>query len=84
MVKKKTNREIRRKPLSRSMLYMLLFGWLFPLLGMVILVVFVVYGHIQDQVEKSTASAAKTAAQVCENRLEDCVVASKNASYLYR
>ncbi|MCR5031980.1 MAG: sensor histidine kinase [Lachnospiraceae bacterium] len=61
---------------------MLLFGWLFPLLGMVILVVFVVYGHIQDQVEKSTASAAKTAAQVCENRLEDCVVASKNASYL--
>ncbi|MCR4587174.1 MAG: sensor histidine kinase, partial [Lachnospiraceae bacterium] len=81
-MKKQNNTERKRKPLSWSMLYMLLFGWLFPLLAMVGLVVFVVYGHISDQVEKSNVSAVKTAVEVCENRLEDCMVASRNASYL--
>ncbi len=61
---------------------MLLFGWLFPLLGMVILVVLVVYGHIDRQVEHTGELALKTAMEVCENRLEDCLAASRNASYL--
>lgn len=61
---------------------MLLFGWFFPLLMLIFIIVFLVMGNINSQVENTIMSSLEKSVEIMRIQLKDCEVASKNASYM--
>lgn len=65
-----------------GMVRMLLFGWFFPLLLMIFVLLFYVRGNINRQAENTMKTSAEKAVEILKIQLEDCETASKNASYM--
>lgn len=61
---------------------MLLFGWFFPLLFMIFIVLFLVAGNIYKQVEHTILSSVEKTVDIMQIQIRDCETASKNASYM--
>lgn len=72
----------RKKSLRWSMVTMLLFGWFFPLLMLILIIVFQVTGNINSQVEHTIMSSLEKSVEIMQIQLKDCETASKNASYM--
>ena len=72
----------RKKSLRWSMVIMLLFGWFFPLLMLIFIIVFLVTGNINSQVEHTIMSSLEKSVEIMQIQLKDCETASKNASYM--
>ena len=72
----------RKKSLRWSMVIMLLFGWFFPLLMLIFIIVFLVMGNINSQVEHTIMSSLEKSVEIMQIQLKDCETASKNASYM--
>lgn len=72
----------RKKSLRWSMVVMLLFGWFFPLLMLILIILFLVTGNINNQVEQTIMSSLDKSVEIMQIQLKDCETASKNASYL--
>lgn len=71
-----------RNSLRSDMIRMLLFGWFFPLLLMILMMSFLVASKINDQIERSIVTSTDKAAEILKIQLEASETASKNASYL--
>jgi Predicted signal transduction protein with a C-terminal ATPase domain len=69
------------RSLKSRMIVMLLFGWLFPLLVIILGALHFVSSMLDLQVEKNVFVSMEKAIEICEIRLEDVTSASKNASY---
>ncbi len=61
---------------------MLLFGWFFPLLMLILIMLFLVTDYNYKQVKNTVLSTMDKAADIMRMQLEACEVASKNASYM--
>lgn len=61
---------------------MLLFGWFFPLLMLIFIIIFLVTGNINNQVEHTIMSSLEKSVEIMQIQLKDCETASKNASYM--
>lgn len=61
---------------------MLLFGWFFPLLLMVFMMIFMVTDKIDSQIQHAVMTSTEKAAEIFKIQLETSETASKNASYL--
>ncbi len=61
---------------------MLLFGWFFPLLVLILIMVFLVADYNYKQVKNTLLSSLEKASDIMEMQLKACEVASKNASYM--
>lgn len=61
---------------------MLLFGWFFPLLLMVFMMIFMVTDKIDSQIQRAVMTSTDKAAEIFKIQLETSETASKNASYL--
>ena len=72
----------KRKSLKWSMIKMLLFGWFFPLLLMVFMMIFLVNDKIDSQIQRAVMTSTEKAAEILKIQLETSETASKNASYL--
>lgn len=68
--------------LKWGMVRMLLFGWFFPLLLMIFVLLFYVRGNSNRQAENTMQTSAEKAVEILKIQLEDCETASKNASYM--
>ncbi len=71
-----------RNSLRSGMIRMLLMGWFFPLLFMILMMSFLVTSKINDQIERSIVTSTDKAAEILKIQLEASETASKNASYL--
>lgn len=79
----KTKEKIcRRKSLLWSMLFLLLFGWLLPLLLTNGIMSNMAARKVHTQIERSVTSSMEKAAEIMELQLAESETASKNASYL--
>ncbi len=79
---KKDNNEKKHRPLKWSMILMLFFGWFLPLIVMMIIIGNIVSASVNRQIISTVEASGEKAIEICALRLEDCVTASKNASYL--
>lgn len=72
----------RRESLRWSMVRMLLFGWFFPLLMLILIIVFLVTKNNYNQVEHTIMSSMDKTMDMMKMQLKACETASKNASYM--
>lgn len=72
----------KRKSLRWGMVKMLLFGWFFPLIIMIFMMIFLVTEKIDDQIQRVVMTSTDKAAEIVKIQLEASETASKNASYL--
>lgn len=80
---RKTNEQYtRKKSLRWSMVRRLLFGWFFPLLMLIFIMVMLITGNLYRQVEHTLTASMEKTADIMQIQLKDCETASKNASYM--
>lgn len=60
----------------------LLFGWFFPLLMLIFIMVMLITGNLYRQVEHTLTASMEKTADIMQIQLKDCETASKNASYM--
>ena len=60
----------------------LLFGWFFPLLMLILMMILVITGNLYRQVEHTIQASMEKTADIMQIQLKDCETASKNASYM--
>lgn len=72
----------KKTTLKWSMVRMLFVYWFVPLLIIIMVVMYVVTGKINRQVEHTILTSTEKAIEICDMRLQDAVTASKNASYM--
>ena len=63
------------------MLRMLILGWIAPLVIVAVLFLIIVSGRILSQTRLTIETSMGKAAQICELRMNDCIAASREASY---
>ncbi len=80
--KKNKGTDGKKKSLRWGMVRMLLFGWFFPLLMLILIMIFLVANYNYKQVERSILSSLDKAADMMQMQLRACEIASKNASYM--
>lgn len=78
----KSNLRGTRKSLKWGMTRMLLFGWFFPMVIMILLMSMIIYVKSNDQIRRTVEQATEKAAEIFSIQLETSEIASKNASYL--
>lgn len=71
----------KRKSLKWKIVRMLLFGWLFPFLLLILSMIYIVFSMINSQIEKTIVVSADKAVEICDMQLQEMIVLSKNASY---
>lgn len=71
-----------RKSLRWSMVRRLLFGWFFPLFGLILIIVFFVIANSHQQVRHTIMTSLEKTTQIMVMQIQDCETASKNASYM--
>lgn len=64
------------------MVRQLLFGWFFPLLMLIFIMVMLITGNLYRQVEHTLTASIEKTADIMQIQLKDCETASKNASYM--
>ncbi|RKI81075.1 hypothetical protein D7V83_13335 [bacterium 0.1xD8-71] len=80
---RKTNEQYTgKKSLRWSMVRRLLFGWFFPLLMLIFIMVMLITGNLYRQVEHTLTASMEKTADIMQIQLKDCETASKNASYM--
>ena len=71
---------------KRKLIYgvsaILLLCWLIPLLALTYLLLFLVTGRMNAQIEKTIVTSADKAIEICQMQMTDVVTASRNASYM--
>lgn len=70
-----------RMELRWSMVRLLLLCWLLPLIVISLVMVFMVAGRMKNQVSNTVRTSANKAVQNIDMQLEECINASRNASY---
>lgn len=75
-------REKRKVKLIYSMSRMIILCWLIPLLLLTYLLLFLVTGKMNAQIENTIVTSADKAIEICQMQMEDVVLASQNASYI--
>lgn len=71
-----------RKSLRWDMVRMLFLGWFFPLVLMLLIMLFLVSGKINKQVENTIVTSTDKAVEIFNMQIDDCITASKSASYM--
>ncbi len=71
----------KRKSLKWKIVRMLLFGWLFPFLILILGMIYLVFSMINDQIEKTIVVSTDKAVEICNMELQEMVRSSKTASY---
>lgn len=71
----------KKKPLKWSMICMLVFGWLLPLLALTLGILYFASSMMKLQVERTIQISADKAIEICQLQLNEVVTASKTASY---
>lgn len=71
----------KEKPLKWSMIWMLLCGWLLPLLVITLSILYVTSSMLNRQIERTIVLSADKAIEICDLQLKGAITASKNASY---
>lgn len=72
----------KQKSLRTSMIKMLGIGWFLPFLILTLGMLYFVSSMISRQIEKTIIISMDKAIEICEMRIEENVMASKNASYI--
>lgn len=76
------NRKKKKPKLIYIMLTRIVLFWLFPLLLSAAAMLFFMTKELRTQIERTIVTSADKAIDICVMRLEDVVVASRNASYI--
>lgn len=79
---RKNEQYTQKKSLRWSMVRRLLFGWFFPLLMLILMMILVITGNLYRQVEHTIQASMEKTADIMQIQLKDCETASKNASYM--
>lgn len=72
----------KRRRLKWSMIAMLTFCWFLPLMLLSFAMLFFVYNKMNGQLENTIVTSADKAIDICQIRINEAMVASKDASYL--
>lgn len=72
----------KNRTLQWSMLVTLLGGWFAPLLALSVIIFAVVSVKMNGQQREAVVLAADKAIEICQMRIEDAVLSSRNSSYL--
>lgn len=75
----KSNNEVS---LKWSMMRTLILCWVLPLTLLTIIVIEFVYHNLNQQTEQTIINSTEKAVEICLSRMQDSIIASKNASYL--
>lgn len=68
-------------PLKWSMVWMIVMGWLLPLMVIGFCLLYFVSSMVSNQIEKTIRISTNKAVEICELHLNEILIASKNASY---
>ena len=72
----------KRRQLKWSMVVMLLVTWFIPLLFFSMIIFLTVDQQVNGQIEDIIVLSADEVVDLCQRRIDDVIIASKNASYL--
>lgn len=75
----KSNNEVS---LKWGMMRTLILCWVLPLTLLTIIVIEFVYHNLNQQTEQTIINSTEKAVEICLSRMQDSIIASKNASYL--
>ena len=75
------NKKKRKSSLTWSMSWMLILGWLMPVLVIAMIMLYVVTSMLNRQIERTILSSTDKAVEICGMKLEEIWTVSKNASY---
>ncbi|WP_312100053.1 histidine kinase [Lachnoclostridium sp.] len=75
----KSNNEVS---LKWSMMRTLILCWVLPFTLLTIIVIEFVYHNLNQQTEQTIVNSTEKAVEICLSRMQDSIIASKNASYL--
>ena len=78
----KEKKKKKKIKLIYSMSGMIVLCWLIPLLLFTYVLLFLVTGKMNAQIEKTIITSADKAIEICEMQIDDVVAASRNASYI--
>ncbi len=71
----------KKRSLTRSMIVMLIAGWLLPVLLIAMGMLYFVAAMLNTQIEKTIVTSTDKAVEICDIKLKEIMTASKNASY---
>lgn len=71
----------KKKPLTWSMMGMLILGWLLPVMLIALCMLYIVSAMLSRQIERTITSSTDKAVEICGMKLEEIWTASKNATY---
>ncbi|PHV69706.1 hypothetical protein CS063_14510 [Sporanaerobium hydrogeniformans] len=74
-------KEVKRGKLKWRMIHMLISGWLFPLMLLSISMLILVANKNNKQIKQTILVSTKRAVDSCTNKINNAIIASKNASY---
>ncbi len=80
-LEKKKKEETSKSPLTRSMIVMLIVGWLLPVTLIAMAILFLASSVLNRQIERTITTSTEKAVEICEMKLREIMTASKNASY---
>lgn len=78
-IDKKRDKKVK---LIYTMSSMLVFFWLLPLLFLVYVLLFLMAGSLNSQIERTITTSADKAIEICIMQMDNVVMASRNASYM--
>ncbi|MBR1930541.1 MAG: histidine kinase [Lachnospiraceae bacterium] len=80
-LEKKKRQNSNKRPLTRSMIFMLIVGWLLPVTLIAMGILFLASSVLNRQIERTIVTSTDKAVEICEMKLREIMTASKNASY---